>query len=248
MTRFSSLRVVLGLILWTDLSTTAFQNPIFQVATTIQGRSPTRPLWAEEPSDKDAEEPPAEEPAAPPAADVNDIVNSPEFLKRKIEVLKSEIASAEESIAEAKQRLEAGKAEWEPQIEKLKTEYQNMQNRMNTESNKSDEQATSIVVRKMLDVLDNFDRGFAAVQPANEEQEAITGQYREVYENMLETFKSLGVVEVDTVGKEFDYEVHQAVMQRPDPDHEEGIVCQELSKGFKVGNVLIRAAMVVVAA
>ena len=54
--------------------------------------------------------------------------------------------------------------------------------------------------------------------------------------------------EVETVGTEFDYEVHQAVMQKPSEEYDEGIVCEELQKGFKIGDTLVRAAMVVVAA
>jgi molecular chaperone GrpE len=46
---------------------------------------------------------------------------------------------------------------------------------------------------------------------------------------------------------EFDYEFHQAVMQKPSEEYEEGIVCEELAKGFKLNDQLIRAAMVVVA-
>lgn len=52
----------------------------------------------------------------------NDILNSPAFLKRKVDVLKSDIAKTEEEIAAAKERLEAGKAEWGPQLEELKRE------------------------------------------------------------------------------------------------------------------------------
>jgi molecular chaperone GrpE len=65
---------------------------------------------------------------------------------------------------------------------------------------------------------------------------------------VLQTFQSLGVELVPTVGLEFDYENHQAVMQKPSVEYEEGIVCEELQKGFRCGDVLVRAAMVVVAA
>ena len=54
--------------------------------------------------------------------------------------------------------------------------------------------------------------------------------------------------QVETLGTEFDYEVHQAVMQQPSDEYDEGIVCQEFQKGFKIGDTLIRAAMVAVAA
>jgi len=58
----------------------------------------------------------------------------------------------------------------------------------------------------------------------------------------------LGIEQVPTVGIEFDYEIHQAVLQRPSEEYGEGIVMEELAKGFKHGDNLIRAAMVAVAA
>jgi len=109
--------------------------------------------------------------------------------------------------------------------------------------------ATLEVARKMLDTLDNFDRAFGVVTPESEREEMIESAYKKSYQMILETFGDLGIKEVETVGKEFDYEFHQAVMMRPDEDHEEGLVCEELAKGYIMEDgTLIRAAMVVVAA
>jgi len=177
-----------------------------------------------------------------------DILNSPDFLKRKLEVIKSDIAKAEEDLREAQERLEAGKAEWGSQIDDLQKEYQNIQQRMNTQSNQSDDMATMQVARQMLAVLDNFDRAFGSVTPQTDEEKAIEAEYKQAYNDILATFQKLGVEEVESVGTEFNYEVHQAVMQKPSDEYEEGIVCEELAKGFKIGDTLIRAAMVVVAA
>jgi len=108
--------------------------------------------------------------------------------------------------------------------------------------------ATVQVTREMLNVLDTFDRAFGVVTPETDEESAIEAEYKEAYNMILETFAKLGVEEVETVGKEFDYELHQAVMQRASEDYEEGIVCEEYQKGFKLGDQLVRAAMVAVAA
>lgn len=176
-----------------------------------------------------------------------DILNSPEFLTRKLDVLKSDLAKAEADLFVARERLDAGQAEWGPQIEDLQKEYQTIQQRMNTQSNKSDDMATSQVAREMLAVLDNFDRAFGQVTATSDDEKAIEAEYRKAYDDVLEIFTKLGVEEVQTVGIEFDYEVHQAVMQKPSEEYEEGIVCDELQKGFKIGDTLIRAAMVAVA-
>lgn len=108
--------------------------------------------------------------------------------------------------------------------------------------------ATVQVARQMLNVLDNFDRAFGAVQPANDAEQEIETEYKVTYQMMLEAFTEMGVEEVPTLGTEFDYQVHQAVMQKPGTEYEEGIVCEEFQKGFKCGDNLVRAAMVAVAA
>ena len=108
--------------------------------------------------------------------------------------------------------------------------------------------ATVRVAREMLSVLDTFDRAFASVKPETDEQLAIEAEYKVTYQQILEIFKELGVETVETLGKEFDYEYHQAVMRKPSTEYEEGIVCEEFAKGFVIGSTLIRAAMVAVAA
>lgn len=184
--------------------------------------------------------------ATPPNA-ANDILNSPDFLKRKIDVLTKDISGLEDDIVGAKEILADGKEEWQSQLDALAKEYKNIQNRMNAQSN--NDMATTLIVRQMLDVLDNFDRAFGAVSdPTNDEEVACKSAYRSAYDQTLSTFTDLGVEVVDSVGIEFDYEIHQAVMQKPSDEYEEGIVCEELAKGFKIGDTLIRAAMVVVAA
>jgi len=72
--------------------------------------------------------------------------------------------------------------------------------------------------------------------------------YEQVNEKMADTFKSYGVEVVETVGKEFDYSCHDAIMRQPGSGFEEGVVCSEFQKGYKLGELLIRPAMVAVSA
>lgn len=127
-------------------------------------------------------------------------------------------------------------------------QFQNIQNRFSEQGSQGDETAIINVARKFLELLDNYDRAFKAVTPETDEEKAIEAKYKATNENILSIFKDLGVTEVPTLGIEFDYEIHQAVMQRPSEDYEEGIVCDELQKGYALGEKLIRAAMVSVAA
>lgn len=178
-----------------------------------------------------------------------DILNSPAFLTRKLDVLKSDIVNVEEKLAERNQALEVGKAEWASQIEDLQTEFLNFSSRLSKESESGNEQSTMDVAKKMLDVLDNFDRAFGVVTPETDRDKEIEAAYKNTNKMVLDIFASLGVKEVVTLGTEFDYEFHSAVMMRPSDEYEEGIVCEELAKGYMMeSGKLIRAAMVSVAA
>jgi molecular chaperone GrpE len=179
----------------------------------------------------------------------DDILNSPAFLKRKLEVLKSDVESLDERMSSANEVYLANKAEWGPQLDDLRKEYTNIQDRMKQKMKDGAGAANIQIARGILNVLDNYDRAFASVNAETDEQKAVEATYKETYDMILAKFEELGVHAVDTVGKEFDYEFHSAVMMRPDEDYEEGIVCEELAKGFAMEDgTLIRAAMVVVAA
>ena len=81
----------------------------------------------------------------------------------------------------------------------------------------------------------------------NEEVE-IVDAYKNTYDMLINVLSSeLNVTKVETVGAEFDYEMHQAMMQMPSDEYEEGIVCQEFAPGWVCGEKCIRPAMVAVA-
>ena len=224
------------------------------------------------------EEADSETEAPPKVSNDSDILNSPAFLKRKLEVLQSDIEKADERIKAAKDALESGKAEWGDQIAELQLEVSftgqteksmiswfeyallystrnrlfvqqnNIQERMNALANASDDKAKVEVARAMLEVIDNFDRAFGNISPENEAQSEIEAKYKNAYDMIMKAFNELGIKEVETVGTEFNYEVHNAVMSQPSEEYEEGIVIQEFQKGYLLGDECIRPAAVIVAA
>eukprot|EP00555_Chaetoceros_dichaeta_P014821 CAMPEP_0198275894 /NCGR_PEP_ID=MMETSP1447-20131203/65021_1 /TAXON_ID=420782 /ORGANISM="Chaetoceros dichaeta, Strain CCMP1751" /LENGTH=274 /DNA_ID=CAMNT_0043970801 /DNA_START=62 /DNA_END=886 /DNA_ORIENTATION=- len=184
-----------------------------------------------------------------PTSPASDILSSPSFLKRKLHVLKTDTDAVQEKMDAQNEIFKANKAEWGTQIDNLRTEYTNIEDRFKRMSKGETNTATMEVARKLLEVLDNFDRAFNSVSPESPAELAVEAAYKDAYAMVLTTFQDLGVTEVETVGLEFDYEFHQAVMTRPDEEHEEGVVCEELAKGYLMEDgKLIRAAMVVVAA
>jgi molecular chaperone GrpE len=119
---------------------------------------------------------------------------------------------------------------------------------MSDQNEKGDTKAIVRVVQEVLGLLDNFDRAYGVIQPQTDTDRAIEAEYKAAYQMILDTIEKLGVTEVETVGKEFDYQIHQAVMQMPGTEYQEGICCQEFQKGFMMDDTLIRPAMVAVAA
>ena len=108
--------------------------------------------------------------------------------------------------------------------------------------------ATVDVIKQMLNVIDTYERAFNAIEPSTDEQHKVVAEYRETYDKILDCFAELNVTKVETVGAEFDYELHQAMMQMPSDEYEEGVVCLEFAPGWVCGDRLIRPAMVAVAA
>ena len=108
-----------------QVSTPALQ-PFDTVATT------STCLYAEDGEEGEAatEEAPEEPAAEASSSSETDILNSPPFLKRKVDVLKSDIAKIEQDIEESKQLVEAGKAEWGPQLDALALEVSRKMYRM----------------------------------------------------------------------------------------------------------------------
>jgi molecular chaperone GrpE len=123
-----------------------------------------------------------------------------------------------------------------------------MQDRLAKQGALGAETATVDVAQKILNVLDTYDRAFQSVEAATNEEVEIVDAYKKTYDMILDAFAELNVTKVETVGVEFDYEMHQAIMQMPSDEYEEGIVCQEFAMGWKCGEKLIRPAMVAVAA
>ncbi|MBQ7785336.1 MAG: nucleotide exchange factor GrpE [Clostridia bacterium] len=100
-------------------------------------------------------------------------------------------------------------------------------------------------IDKLLPVIDNIERALAA---AGEEDSGLKAGVEMVLRQTKETFAKMGVEEIDPLGQPFDAELHNAVMQGSEDEGEPGTVCLVLQKGYKLGNRVIRHAMVKVVA
>ncbi len=124
-------------------------------------------------------------------------------------------------------------------------EFENFRKRTEKEKAQMFEQGQSNVLAKLLPVIDNFERGLAAV-PEAEKDGAFADGMNKIYKQFLKEVEDLGVTPIEAVGKEFDPNLHNAVMQVESQEYESGIVAQELQKGYMFHDNVLRHSMVAV--
>lgn len=124
-------------------------------------------------------------------------------------------------------------------------EFENFRKRTDKEKTQMYEVGAKSIIEKILPVVDNFERGLAAV-PEEQKSDAFVDGMDKIYKQMMTVFAELDVKPIEAVGKEFDPEFHNAVMQVESDEYESGIVAQELQKGYMYRDSVVRHSMVAV--
>ena len=162
-------------------------------------------------------------------------------------------APAEGEVAPKKKGIFGKKDKKDPLKEKVDelndrvmrqmAEFDNFRKRTEKEKAQMFEQGQGSVLEKLLPVIDNFERGLAAV-PEEEKDGAFADGMNKIYKQLVTELENLGVTPIEAVGKEFDPNLHNAVMQVQTDEFESGIVAQELQKGYKFHDTVLRHSMV----
>ena len=134
------------------------------------------------------------------------------------------------------------------QYARLAADFENYRKRMLKEKEEQDLQVKQRAITELLPVVDNFERARAQIKPQNDGEMGIHKSYQGVYKLLVDCLKRLGVSPMRPEGKEFDPNLHEAVMREPTDEHPEGTVLEELVRGYYLGERVLRHAMVKVAA
>ena len=126
---------------------------------------------------------------------------------------------------------------------RLAADYDNFRKRTEREKNQMYEIGAKSVIEKILPVVDNFERGLAAVPEENKEDGFVQGMDK-IYKQLMTELESIGVKPIEAVGQEFDPNLHNAVMQVESEEFESGIVAQEFMKGYMYRDSVVRHSMV----
>ena len=124
-------------------------------------------------------------------------------------------------------------------------EFDNFRKRSEKEKSQMFDMGARSIIEKVLPVVDNFERGLAAVPEEQKDDAFVTGMDK-VYKQMMTEFDSIGVKPIEAVGQEFNPDLHNAVMQVESEEFEPGIVAQELQKGYMYKDTVVRHSMVAV--
>lgn len=136
-------------------------------------------------------------------------------------------------------------AELSDQVKRQMAEFDNFRKRTEKEKAQMFEIGARSIIEKILPVVDNFERGLAAVPQESSEDSFVEGMNK-IYKQLLAEMESLEVKPIEAVGKEFDPDFHNAVTQVESEEFESGIVAQELLKGYMYRETVVRHSMVAV--
>ena len=140
--------------------------------------------------------------------------------------------------------LEERIAELEDKTMRQMAEFENFRKRTEKEKSMMFETGAKSVIEKILPVIDNFERGLAAIEPDN--KDSFYEGMCMIHKQMLAELEKIGVTPIEALGKEFDPNFHNAVMQVASEELESGMVAQELQKGYLYRETVVRYSMVAV--
>ena len=201
--------------------------------------------------EKDAAEKQAEEVSE--AEETETETEAAESGEQSEETEESEADDGQEAPADEKKGFfKKKKDKKDEQIEELNdklkrqmAEFDNFRKRTEKEKTQMYDMGAKSIIEKILPVIDNFERGLAAV-PEEQREDAFVVGMDKVYRQMLTELDASGVKPIEAVGQEFDPNFHNAVMQVESEEYDSGVVAQELQKGYMYKDSVVRHSMVAV--
>ena len=152
-----------------------------------------------------------------------------------------------ERLAELQQKAAKAEEHWD-RLVRTTADFDNFKKRAAREKQEAIKFANEALLQKLIPVLDHFDMALAAVQPGQDAAaQSLQKGISMVCEQLRAVLAEAGLEEVDATGKPFDPNFHEAVSQRETADAPEGQVVQQLRKGYKLRERLLRAASVITA-
>ena len=207
----------------------------------------------EEKKTQTAEPSPADEEIKKETKEAVEKAEAPEERKETPEGESAEAGAEEKQTEEAGQKEKTKPDPKDLKIEELTDKYKrlfaefdNFRKRTDAEKSGMYAEGQRNVLEKILPVIDNFERALENVPEELKGSSYVEG-VEKIYRSCMDTLKALGVEPIETVGKPFDANLHNAVMHVEDEDHGENEVVEEFQRGYTFKDKVLRYSMVKVA-
>ncbi len=159
---------------------------------------------------------------------------------------KSDEVSGDEQLKTAIEKiseLEAKLEEADNRYYRLQADFENSRRRARLDLEASEKYKAQSLISNLLPAIDNFERALQ-MEANNEQAKSILQGMEMIYRSIVDALKTEGAEQVESVGKEFDPQIHHAVMQVEEEGIESNIVVEEFQKGYMLKDRVIRPAMV----
>jgi molecular chaperone GrpE len=150
----------------------------------------------------------------------------------------TDIDSLEKSLAEEKEKAEKYLENWQ----RAEADFSNYKKRVEQEKTELGNSLNSGLILNLLPVLDDMERALASLPPKLEKQNWVDG-IKLIHRKFQTILETQGIAPIEAVGKHFDPSIHEAVSQI---EGQEGIVMQEIQKGYMLKERVLRPSLVVV--
>ena len=173
---------------------------------------------------------------------------TPEEAAAKAAAMEAEVEEAfsDENLEGKPDKKDLAIADLTDRLKRSMAEFDNFRKRSEKEKATMFDMGARSVAEKLLPVVDNFERAMLAT-PSEGEGKAFADGIAMIYNQMTKTLEDLGVKPIDCVGKDFDPNLHNAVMHIEDESLGENVVAEELLKGYMYKDGVLRHSMVKVA-
>ena len=158
----------------------------------------------------------------------------------------SESQSADGIDTKKKDAKDALIEELQDKVKRQMAEFDNFRKRTEKEKSSMFEMGASDMIKKLLPIVDNFERGFNSISEEDRETPFAKGMDM-VYKQTMKMLEDSDVKPIEALGMEFNPELHNAVMHVEDDSVGEGIIVEEFEKGYTYRETVIRHSMVKVA-
>jgi len=168
--------------------------------------------------------------------------------KPKTEDSQKETKSELEELRQTIESLQKEKDELFEKLQRVSADYANFQKRVPKQIADTICYEKEKIIKTLLPALDNFESALGGLQNAHsaENTDVFIKGIQIIYDQMLDILKSHGVEQIKAPGEKFDPALHEAMMQKAEPEKEDNIVLEEFQKGYKLNGRVIRPSKVIV--